>query len=152
MNRLGIELAQEFEGLSLVPYYCPANVATTGYGSTYYRDGTRVKITDDPITQGEAYGMLFHEMEVAEMAVIRATKVYLNGNQRAALASFVYNLGAGAFRASTLRRRINSGDFDDVEYQLSRWVNAGGKRLNGLVRRRKAEADLFNNTGVMHEK
>jgi lysozyme len=67
----------------------------------------------------------------------------LNENQRAAVASFIYNLGRGAFRASTLRKRINAGEFDDIPYQLSRWNKAGGRILRGLVRRRAAEANLW---------
>jgi len=64
--------------------------------------------------------------------------------QRAALSSFVYNFGSGAFRASTLRRKINAGDFDDVPYQMSRWNKAGGRVLRGLTRRRAAEVELWD--------
>jgi lysozyme len=63
--------------------------------------------------------------------------------QRGALASFAFNLGAGALQASTLLRRVNALEWDDVPFQFSRWVHAGGRRLSGLVRRRAAEAELF---------
>lgn len=61
----------------------------------------------------------------------------------AALTSFVFNLGAGRYRGSTLRRRVNEGNWDDVPRQLRRWVYSGGKKLKGLVIRREAEAVLI---------
>jgi len=143
MNKAGVDLVAGFEGYSSKPYLCPAGVWTIGYGTTRYPDGRRVKQIDVNCSKDQAKFWLNHELQKAEQAVIRYCNPHLNENQRAALASFVYNLGSGAFRASTLRRRINSGDFEDVPYQLSRWNKAGGRILKGLVRRRAAEADLW---------
>ena len=145
MIAAGIKLVQDFEGLVLHPYLCDAGVWTIGWGTTRYPNGVRVKPSDPHISRKQADEYLHHELVKCEYAVIKYCGVhYLNEQQRAALASFVYNLGAGAFRASTLRKRINSGDWDDVPYQLSRWKFAAGRELAGLVRRRKAEATLWS--------
>lgn len=139
----GVTLTKAFEGLSLTVYRCAAGVPTVGYGTTRYPNLVRVTMSDPDCTDAEAVAWLYHELEKAERVVIKYCKPFLNGKQRAALASFVYNLGSGAFKASTLRRRINSGDWDDVPYQLSRWNKGGGRVLRGLTRRRKAEANLW---------
>lgn len=143
MIKEGVDLVSAFEGYSSNPYLCPAGVWTIGYGTTRYPEGRRVSGGDPNCIEKQAEQWLHHELTKAEQSVIRYCKPYLNDLQRAALASFVYNLGSGAFRASTLRRRINSGDWDDVPYQLSRWDKAGGRVLRGLVIRRAAEADLW---------
>jgi len=140
----GVTLVTAFEGYSPTPYRCAAGVWTIGFGTTRYPDGRRITGLDRDCTWLEAEVWLHHELAKAEQTVMRYCKPYLCDKQRAALASFVYNLGSGAFRASTLRRRINSGDWDDVPYQLSRWNKAGGRVLRGLTRRRAAEADLWN--------
>lgn len=144
MNDAGVQLVAAFEGFSSAAYLCPGLVWTIGYGTTRYPSRWRVTERDKPCRRKQAEHWLNYELKKAEQAVIRYCSAYLNENQRAALASFVYNLGAGAFRASTLRRRINAGDFEDVTYQLSRWNKGGGRILAGLVRRRAAEAALFH--------
>jgi lysozyme len=143
MNKVGTDLVAGFEGYSDTPYLCPAGVWTIGFGTTRYPGGKRVAREDNPCTKAQAEEWLNHELERSEHYVINSCPVYLNENQRAALASFVYNLGRGAFRASTLRKRISAGRFDDVPHQLSRWNKAGGRILNGLIRRRAAEAELW---------
>lgn len=67
----------------------------------------------------------------------------LKGDRLSAIADFAYNLGLGALQASTLRRVVNAGAWDQAKTQLMRWVRGGGRVLPGLVRRRKAEADLI---------
>jgi lysozyme len=134
-----------FEGLCLVPYLCPANVWTIGYGTTHYPNGKRVAKDDPACTVEQAEHWLEYELSYARHQVRKLVQVELTVNQEEALVDFVYNLGAGAFRASTLLKRVNSGDFADVPYQLSRWVNGGGRKLPGLVKRRAAEAELFTN-------
>lgn len=88
---------------------------------------------------------LFREEDVvdAEAAVNRHVTVLLKPHEFDALASFCFNLGETAFRRSTLLKRVNSGQFDDVPHQLSRWDRAGGRRVRGLARRRKAEGLCF---------
>lgn len=143
MIKEGVDLVIAFEGYSATPYRCSAGVWTIGYGTTRYPNGQRVRGHDTRCTREQAEAWLHPELEKAEQSVIHYCDPQLNGLQRAALASFVYNLGSGAFRASTLRKRINSGDWEDVPYQLSRWNKAGGRVLLGLVRRRAAEANLW---------
>lgn len=141
--KTAVEIAKHFEGLRLAPYKCPAGVWTIGYGTTRYPGGLRVKPTDGPCTVVQAEHWLEDEMDHCRGQVISIIGPQLNEHQIEALTDFVYNLGAGAFRASTLRRRINDGDFADVPYQLSRWVRGGGRVLPGLIRRREAEIKLF---------
>lgn len=143
MIKEGIELVKRFEGFYATPYKCPGGVWTIGYGTTLYPSGRRVKENDRACTLEQAEKWLHHELDKCECVVIKYCKPYLNQKQRAALSSFVYNLGKGAFLASTLRRRINNGDFGDVPYQIKRWNKAGGKVLRGLIRRREAEAELW---------
>lgn len=139
-----VRVVKPFEGKRLTPYLCSAGVPTIGYGATYYLDGRRVSLDDPPITDDEAEKLLRYHLAKYELGVRRLLpNVNLEPWQLGACISFCFNLGLGAFRASTLRKRIMNGEHDDVPYQLSRWVNAGGKRLNGLVRRRKAEALLY---------
>lgn len=143
MIKEGVDLVVAFEGYSPVPYRCAAGVWTIGYGTTRYPGGRRVRVIDPSCTKAQAEQWLHHELAKCERAVIRYCDVYLNEYERAALASFIYNLGSGAFRASTLRRRINTGDWHDVPYQIQRWNKAGGRILRGLIRRRAAEVNLW---------
>lgn len=139
-----VRVVKPFEGLRLKPYTCTAGVPTIGYGATYYLDGKRVTLKDKPITNDEAEQLLRFHLAKYELGVRRITKgVPLTPWQLGACISFCFNLGLGAFKASTLRKRVISGDHDDVPYQFGRWVYAGGRKLKGLVRRRKAEALLF---------
>jgi lysozyme len=97
----------------------------------------------DSITTAQAEAMLIRDMKQYEDAVSSAVKVPLNQGQFDALASLCYNIGIGAFRRSTLVRRLNAGAYADVPAQLMRWTRGGGKELPGLVRRRRAEAALW---------
>lgn len=137
MRTVNYEIIKEFEGLRLEAYKCPADVWTIGYGHT------RGVIPGDVITKKEAEAFLSEDVEDAESAVNEYVNVKLNQNQFDALVSFVYNLGAGNFKSSTLLRKLNQGDYLGAANEFERWNKAGGKVLNGLVRRRKAESNLF---------
>jgi len=133
-----IDLVKRFEGFEAEAYLCPAGVWTIGYGTT---NGVRAGMTT---TEEEAEAYLARDLISAALSVSRNITVPLSDNQRSALISFVYNLGAGAFQRSTLRQVINrEGDADEVRAQLMRWVRAGGRVLRGLQLRREAEADLW---------
>jgi len=136
-NNAGIELIKQFEGLYTKAYLCPANVLTIGYGHTA---GVR---QGQEITETEAEEFLIEDLSSAEKSVERLITSDLNDNQFAALVSFTFNLGAGNLKTSTLRRKLNGGDYDAVPSELARWVKAGGKTLAGLIRRRAAEGELF---------
>jgi lysozyme len=102
-----------------------------------------VTAATQPVTQGQAEALLRDDLTQAARDVDRLCRMRLTVNQRAALISFVYNLGAGALQQSTLLRRLKDEDYAAAADQFDVWVMAGGKRLNGLVRRRAAEKVLF---------
>jgi len=136
-------LARRFEGLYLSPYLCPAGVPTIGYGATYYEDGTRVTLFDSPITKERAELLLVWMIETVYMPVVLRLCPGIDCPYRlAAIIDFVFNLGANNLKQSTLRRRINAGDWDAVPAELRKWVRGGGKVLRGLVLRREAEIGL----------
>ena len=137
-------LARRFEGLFLTPYLCPAGVPTIGYGATRYLDGRRVQLTDQLISREAAEQLLLRQVETIYLpAVLRLCPGVDNANRVAALVDFCFNLGAGQLSASTLRKRINAGRWDQVPDELRKWVRGGGRVLPGLVRRRQAEIELL---------
>ena len=138
-----LPMLERFEGLRLRPYLCPAGVPTIGLGSTRYLDGRPVRLTDPPITADHAR-VLAREQVLREYlpAVLQLCPGIDSPARLAALTDFTYNLGSGALRASTLRRRVNAGQWDLVPAELARWVRGGGRVLPGLVLRRAAEAAL----------
>jgi lysozyme len=141
---LAAALCRRFEGLFLAPYLCPAGVPTIGYGSTRYPSGRRVALSDARITREQAAALMMHEMRaVCLPAVRRICPGADTPGRMAALLDFCYNLGAGNLAASTLRRRVNDGDWIAARRELMRWTKANGRDLRGLVLRRAAEAELF---------
>lgn len=130
-------LIRRFEGCHLTPYYCPAGVLTCGWGST----GPDV-YPGRKWTQEYADKRMFQDAD----KFARGTIVLcpgLDGSQLCAIADFAYNLGLGKLKSSTLRKKINSGDFYGASVELKKWVNGGGKKLPGLVARRNAESVLL---------
>jgi lysozyme len=136
-SQRGIELIKKHEGLRLAAYLCPAGIPTIGYGHT-----KGVKL-GQVITETEAEQFLIEDLKTSEQE-IDSHNLRLNQNQFDALVSFVFNVGAGNFRSSTLLRRVrlNSND-NDIENQFKRWVYANGRVLPGLVKRRNDEAKLY---------
>ena len=135
----GLELIKSFEGLELNAYKCAAGVWTIGYGHT--KDVQEGMV----ISAETANDMLMEELVEYENYVNTLVTVPLNQNQFDALVSWVYNLGSSNFQASTLLKVINAGgQMLAVPAQIMRWNKAGGKVLEGLTRRRQAEADLFS--------
>jgi len=139
-------LIRRYEGLYLTPYLCPAGVPTIGYGATYYDDGTRVQLTDAPITKERAdVLLLWHVKNVYLPAVVKLCPaiVHETSGRVAALVDWTFNLGAGNLRASTLRKRVNAADWAAVPAELRKWNKSGGQVLKGLTIRREAEASLI---------
>jgi lysozyme len=139
-----IDLIKKFEGLRLEGYYCSAHVPTIGFGSTMYQDGTKVKI-GDVLTLQEAEALLVWELQTKAKAM---PKLRLNQSQYDAVMSFVFNLGIGAFKSSTLYKKMNLNPSDaSIRAEFERWnkarVNGSLVELKGLTNRRKAEADLY---------
>lgn len=148
MDALAIALAliRRFEGMYLEPYLCPAGIPTIGVGATYYEDGTRVQLTDAPITRERAEALLlWHVKTVYLPAVLKLCPAIIHETpgRVAALIDWTFNLGAGNLRASNLRRRVNAAAWDLVPDELRKWNKAGGRVLRGLVIRRDAEAALI---------
>lgn len=141
LSARGLRMIQAHEGLSLEAYLCPAGVWTIGYGATRI-DGRPVR-SGMRITGLRAVELLAADAERFADAVRQLVDVPLNQNEFDALTSFAYNVGEGAFRDSTLRRKLNAGDRQGAADEFPRWVNGGGKRLPGLVRRREEERALF---------
>jgi lysozyme len=137
ISQEGLSLIKKFEGCELEAYKCAAGVLTIGYGSTKgVKEG-------DTITQEEADKLLLHEMNEYEGYINDAVTVDLKQNQFDALVSWVFNLGPANLKASTMLKVLNNKEYDDVPAQIKRWNKAGGKVLQGLIRRREAEALLF---------
>lgn len=135
-----VDLIKKWEGLRLDAYICPAGVPTIGYGHT----GLNVKL-GMKITEADAEALLLSDLEKFARAVDTQIRVPLTNNQRCALISFVFNVGAGALMESTLRRRLNNGEDPQkvAMEELPRWNKGDGRVLEGLVRRRRDELDLF---------
>jgi lysozyme len=144
-----VALAKRWEGLHRVvqrtpsvaigPYVCPAGILTIGYGHT----GPDV-VPGMRITEEEATELLYADMRKA-LAQVLLLSPRLAGEppgRLAAMADFAFNLGGGRYKASTLRRRVNAGEWDLVPKELRKWVWGGGKKLPGLILRREAEIAL----------
>lgn len=137
LSQNGVDLIKGFEGLRLNAYQDSVGVWTIGYGHTA---GVR---PGDHITQAQAEAYLRQDTGWAQQAVRDNVKVPLTQGQFDALMSFTFNLGAGALKGSTLLRDLNAGNYAAAQGEFGKWVHAGGQRLEGLVRRRAAEAALF---------
>lgn len=139
-----LNIIRACEGFSSKPYICPAGVPTIGYGSTRYEDGTKVTMSDAPITQDRANAIMLATLQSEYApAVDRYVKVPLTQGQYDALVDFAYNAGAQNLRNSTLLRKLNTGDYPGAAAEFGKWVYGGGKELPGLVKRRAMERALF---------
>ena len=135
----GLALIKKFEGCRLKAYRCSANVLTIGYGHT---GGVK---EDDTISQPEADELLEKDIAKFEEYVSDNVIVELKQNQFDALVAWTFNLGVGNLRNSTMLKKLNEADYDSIPFEMRRWNKAGGKPLDGLIRRRKAEGLLFEN-------
>lgn len=137
----------------LTAYKDPVGIWTIGVGNTFYEDGTKVK-QGDKITLERAYQLFGNTLKSFEDGVNRLVTREINQNQFDALVSFAYNIGVGkqatakspasGLTGSTLLKKVNANPCDlSIADEFMRWNKAGGKVLNGLVRRRKEEAELY---------
>lgn len=138
-----LDLIKQFEGLELHPYQDVVGVWTIGYGATYGLDRSRVTGDHPVVTEEQAEALLVRDVGRFERSVERLVTVPIDDWQKGALVSFAFNLGAGALQSSTLLKRVNGDEWEDVPNQFMRWVFAGGRKLPGLIRRRAAEAELW---------
>ena len=133
----GLALIKKFEGCELEAYQCSAGVWTIGYGHT------KEVQKGDVWSQSHAEHMLEVELHEYESYINEYVTVALSQNQFDALVSWVYNLGPANLKVSTMLKVLNKGQYEEVPAQMKRWNKAGGKVLEGLIRRREAEACLF---------
>lgn len=144
LDNKGYMLICEFEGFSAKPYLCPAKLATIGYGNTFYKDGTKVTMLDKEITKAEAFEMFKDIADKFAKRVSNCVTSPLNQNQFNSLVSFTYNVGVANFMNSTLLKRVNANHNDpDIRTQFLRWDKVGTKKLAGLTKRRKIEANTY---------
>ena len=143
----GLELIKDFEGFSSTSYLCVAKIPTIGFGSTFYEDGTKVKLGDQ-ISKTDALKLLevIANRDFADK-IFPAIKVKVTQSQFDAMCSLAYNIGAGAFLKSTLLKKVNAGDFAGAGEEFLRWNKANGKEVLGLTRRREREKQLFLSLG-----
>jgi lysozyme len=138
-NAAGRALIQRFEDCRLTAYLCPAGVPTIGWGEV----GSGIKLG---LVWSQDYADHRFELSLSkrERTVERLVSVQVTDNEFSALCSFTYNVGENNLSGSTLLRKLNSGaPRAEVAEEFRRWVFAGGRVLNGLIRRRAAERDLF---------
>lgn len=140
-----LDIIKKYEGLRLKSYLCPAGIPTIGWGHTYGVKLGRV------ISVQEAEVLLDHDYQSAQDQVERLVRVPLTENQLGALTSFVFNLGMGALAMSTLLKKLNKGDYTGAADEFNKWVyakvNGVSTKLEGLVKRRAEERELFLTEG-----
>ncbi|AYO38479.1 lysozyme [Serratia sp. P2ACOL2] len=142
ISNAGISLIKEFEGCKLKAYQDSVGIWTIGYGWTQPVDGRKIG-PGMVIDQATAERLLKCGLVQYEQGVNQLVKVIISQGQFDALVSFAYNLGLRSLSTSTLLRKLNAGDKQGAADEFGKWVNAGGVRLNGLVKRREAERKLF---------
>lgn len=133
------QMIMKFEGFCPNAVKCPAGVWTYGFGHTA---GVKQGMS---ITRPEAEALLEKEIEEFEVLIRPLLAgVALNQNQYDAIVSFAYNVGVGALKSSTLLRKVKANPVDPlIRNEFLKWVYAAGKKLQGLVNRRTAEANLY---------
>ncbi|WP_312394760.1 lysozyme [Chryseobacterium sp.] len=140
-SQKGIQLILSFEGFSSKPYLDSAGIPTIGYGNTYYPGGKKVTMKDAAITKEKGVELFSAVLPAYEKIVNNKAKVLLTQNQFDALVSHTYNTGGSDTLFSLINKKAS--DTEIRKWMTERYITAGGKVLNGLIRRRKSEADLF---------
>ena len=138
----GMKLLEHFEGLRLEAYLDSAGIYTIGFGTIKYPNGNKVKL-GDKITKTQAKEYKLYDLKEFESTIKTSVKVPLTQNQYDALVSLSYNIGSGAFKKSTLLKKLNNGDYKGAAEHFLVWNKVNSKRVQGLVNRREAERNLF---------
>lgn len=146
INKSTTDLIKSFESLRLKAYVDPGTGGepiTIGWGTTVYPNGNKVKL-GDTCTKEEAQTYFNYDVQKVAANITPMIKRFLTDNQFGALVSFAYNVGENGLKDSTLLKKVNAYPNDpEIKVQFGRWNKSGGKVLNGLVRRRAAEAALY---------
>ena len=143
ISQNGLDLIKKYEGYRDTAYVCPAGVMTIGYGTT--------RINGNPVKRGmkctREQAQQWLEADVNDFLVsaerLIDKNIELNQNQIDSIASFVYNIGIGNFKKSTLLKHLNDGFFILAANEFARWNKGGGRVLKGLTERRAEESELF---------
>jgi len=153
LSKKGLDLLKQLEGYRSKPYLCSAGVPTIGYGSTRYSNGVRVSLRDPEISEAKAVEMLIFDVTAFEKDVAILTKsVILTQNKFDALVLFAYNVGSDididtipeGLGDSTLLKKVLKNPSDaGIAPEFMKWVHAGGKISNGLIKRREIESNLY---------
>lgn len=139
MSENGLKFLMNNEGVVLHPYLDTKGIPTIGVGNTYYEDGSKVKMTDPPITEKRAMELFKFVLKQYELAVYSNTRDDINQNQFDSLVSFTYNIGVNGFKNSTLLKRINAKANDNsIRSGFMMW-----SKPKEIIGRRTREADLF---------
>lgn len=128
-----VGILSRWEGKSTVAYLDLVQVPTICYGYTH-----NVKLGDIK-TDTECTALLKSEVLKVDTVLMKHVRIDLEPHQRAAFISWVYNVGEGNLRSSTLLRRLNAGDITGACNELPKWIYAKGRKINGLLKRRLAE-------------
>lgn len=140
----GMQLLKELEGFRSKPYLDGAKVPTIGYGSTYYKNGTRVTMNDVAISQFEATELLEDLLVHYVRTIDCYTRDDIKQHEFDALVCFAYNVGDGAFKKSTLLKKVNANATQAViTAEFLKWINVSGKPNQGLKNRRLKEIALY---------
>tara|TARA_R110000868_G_scaffold199747_1_gene446356 strand:- start:341 stop:811 length:471 start_codon:yes stop_codon:yes gene_type:complete len=152
VDKTGIDFIHSFEGCSLKPYLCPANVPTIGWGNTFYPNGVKVTMKDKEITQAEADNLFLFVLAMFERDVSGLVTSIVSQNQFNALVSFAYNVGSDidqdnipeGLGDSTLLKKVNINPNDPtIANEFAKWNKSNGKPLPGLTRRRFEESQMY---------
>ncbi len=142
LSEAGIKFIQTWEGLELKAYRDSKGLPTIGIGTTRYPDGTKVKM-GDTCTKEQAYEWFRFDVARFEAFINRVIKIPLNQNQFDALISLVYNIGETNFTEGTVDDKLNANQIEAALQTWLKYVYSGGRKIDGLVNRRKAEVKLF---------
>jgi lysozyme len=143
VTQSALDMIKKYEGFRSKAYQDGVGVWTIGYGNTFYPDGQRVK-EGDMITEEDAEKLLSIVVDDFAKKITDEIRVQLTNCQFGALVSFTYNVGIGAFRRSTLLRKVNADPEDpEIKKEFLRWSKAGGKTYPGLLKRRNEESKFY---------
>jgi len=147
LNQKGYDLIKSFEGLSLKPYKCQANISTIGYGNTYYENNVKVQMSDPVITKKRAEDLLKISADRYAFKVDNLVHKPVTQNQFNSLVSLCYNIGSGAFASSTLLKKVNFNPNDAmIAKEFLKWNKVNKVPNKGLTNRRIKESALYFTT------
>ncbi|MGP5360537.1 lysozyme [Psychrobacter celer] len=152
ISKNGVQFITDREGSRSKMYLDSAGLPTIGVGHLLTKsenNSGKINIAGinviwrNGLTANQIAQLLNQDLDVFEDAVNKYVKVPLTQSQFDTLVSFSFNVGVGAFSTSTLLKRLNAGEYDDVPDQLERWRFAGGRIIPGLINRRALEGQLW---------